>query len=75
MSGSAPEANGSCNGAGHAITDIEKYLSTDGRARQSGSLSKLIFKFTGIPDVVGFHGGTSGLASAYCGLSSAQTVS
>ncbi len=52
MSSSAPEANGSS----HLISDFEQYLSTDGKARKSGSLSNLIFKFAGVPDVVGFHG-------------------
>ncbi|KAK9837923.1 hypothetical protein WJX74_007852 [Apatococcus lobatus] len=57
MSSSAPNSNGTSHGSAHTINSIDRYLSVDGRARQSGSLSNLIFKFATVPDVVGFHGG------------------
>lgn len=37
--------------------DIESHLSKEGKARNLSSLSKFIFSFSDIPDIVSLHGG------------------
>lgn len=59
-----PAASGSQAAGDHAADhgnrrpcDIESHLSKEGKARNLSSLSKFIFSFSDIPDIVSLHGG------------------
>ena len=56
---SAPQAASqqTADGGNHRPCDIESHLSKEGKARNLSSLSKFIFSFSDIPDMVSLHGG------------------
>ena len=56
---SSPHASDrhAADAANHRPCDIESHLSKEGRARNLSSLSKFIFSFSEIPDIVSLHGG------------------
>lgn len=65
MQEAASSSQASSQAAGKQATDhgnqrpchIESHLSKEGKARNLSSLSKFIFSFSEIPDIVSLHGG------------------
>jgi hypothetical protein len=45
------------NGSGGAIQDYDNYCSEEGRSRGMPALRTLVTTFTGVPGIIGLHGG------------------
>ena len=56
-SGSQAAGHHAADNGNRRPCDIESHLSKEGKARNLSSLSKFIFSFSDIPDIVSLHGG------------------